>query len=546
MADNIESSTLPFESEINDLPEEDNAKEYADTALVSLVSLVTSFKSILLRRNKTILGRNSAKCSEGGVLQGTTISSTHCEITSRSLVDASAVIWIKDISSNGVWVNAKRIAKDEPTKIFSTDIISFAPGPVDDNGDSPAFLLVDKRKKAEDSNQVKEHAKRPIDATENNKDDEDKVDEEPGKKKTKLDEDAAFEKEFNCGICHEIMHKAHVLQPCLHAFCKGSTECPTCRQVVTRTKRDFKLNNLIEAFLESRPHMKRDDLGEDDGADSDSSDVVHTRRNLGLGRHGGGDTDGEDEHEDDESEDDDDDGQNMPLPLNFHRHPDACPCCDPSNTLGYVCPAGVRLQSLGPNPSVWQYTRRRVRQPGHLQCQDCRNHLPDIPHGQPERVMDLFKCKMCGIPSCGCQTRSVEDRIAQNAILDGILNYAETSIINDYLTAKALTTGSVWQEIKDGMDNGDYSYLRMPGQPALQGQGVTSSHKLCRRCETKFHANGPLYQWRKAIDPAQLPANVTARQDCWWGRECRTQFNVANPSHAERLNHICERRRGNS
>ena len=48
--------------------------------------------------------------------------------------DAEASIWIKDVSSNGVWVNEKRIPKDETTKIFNRDIISFGAGPVNNNG----------------------------------------------------------------------------------------------------------------------------------------------------------------------------------------------------------------------------------------------------------------------------------------------------------------------------------------------------------------------------------------------------------------------------
>lgn len=42
--------------------------------------------------------------------------------------DADAAIWVTDLSSNGVWVNEKRIPKNEATKIYNRDIISFTPG----------------------------------------------------------------------------------------------------------------------------------------------------------------------------------------------------------------------------------------------------------------------------------------------------------------------------------------------------------------------------------------------------------------------------------
>ncbi|KAF9165833.1 hypothetical protein DFQ26_009278 [Actinomortierella ambigua] len=82
-----------------------------------------------------------------------------------------------------------------------------------------------------------------------------------------------------------------------------------------------------------------------------------------------------------------------------------------------------------------------------------------------------------------------------------------------------------------------------PPQPTTgqrRGITVTSSDLLCFQCETDFFRHGPIYQWRKNIDPAQLPPRVITRSNCWYGRGCRTQHNPLNPGHAERLNHICE------
>lgn len=93
-------------------------------------------------------------------------------------------------------------------------------------------MLMDKRGQGS-----KEPTKRPLEVVEARHDtplSEDK----PEEKKQKLDqgktnspadgasnkekekEDTAFERELECGICHEIMHRALVLQPCLHSFCR--------------------------------------------------------------------------------------------------------------------------------------------------------------------------------------------------------------------------------------------------------------------------------------------------------------------------------------
>ena len=60
--------------------------------------------------------------------------------------------------------------------------------------------------------------------------------------------------------------------------------------------------------------------------------------------------------------------------------------------------------------------------------------------------------------------------------------------------------------------------------------------RICHACWEAVFAT-LCYQYRAAIPAAELPAAVTARQDCWYGRECRTQH--TKPAHAERLNHIC-------
>ncbi|KAG0003703.1 hypothetical protein BGZ65_001439 [Modicella reniformis] len=313
MSSDSEPLTLPLEDEITDLSEDDRATGESTTTSVNLVSLVPSYKDISLTKSKTVIGRNSIERTEGDKEHGSSIniSRSHCEISSRSMEDADAAIWINDMSSNGVWVNGKKIAKNEPIKIFNKDIISFVSGPTNSTSDAPAFLLRDERGKIGYKKPKQESEKRP---NEQLGDDPSTKELEPDVKKPKVDEESVFEKEFNCGICHDIMHKALVLQPCLHSFCKeccktwlqNSAECPACRRPVIRTKRDFRLNNLISVFLENRPHLKRDDI-EDGDAASDTSDIIEARSRNNVGEE---DYSDEDEYDDD----DDDDGQLLPLP----------------------------------------------------------------------------------------------------------------------------------------------------------------------------------------------------------------------------------------
>ncbi|KAG0051249.1 hypothetical protein BGZ83_003956 [Gryganskiella cystojenkinii] len=628
------SATLTLEEDHEDLPEDDNQVKQTkddDAPLVNLVSLNPAYRDIELKGRRTTLGRNP---------------------------DADAVIWIKDVSSNGVWINQKKIARDEPTKIHHRDIITFTYGPVHSKPNAPAFMLMDKRSKSEFKEQQQLHAKRVSDKLEaedssssgcarpeakrpklNENDSGDKTQKETAAEKAK--EDSAFEKEFECSICHEIMYKPLVLQPCMHSFCReccklclrNSPMCPTCRQPVTKTKRDFKLNNLIELFLKTRPQLARDDL-EDGGAESDSSNVIRAGNNYDEDEHED-DGDEDDDNEDEDNDDDHDNGGNhfvhnlLGYAFGAGAH-QICPCCDPNNVLGYTCPDAVRLRPLGPHANHMEYQNRLRIQPGHSQCRNCNSHLPIVDLNAPgrEAIADKFRCKMCHVPSCGCMTRSVDDNIAAPFMpISGYFNPSEDRIIQGYMLTEGISAQSVWQAVRDGMNDGTFHYLGaatvptpapvalavaatpdastsnapQPGAststdnsggsnntdiqaaagtsasgavagaagpaaaistPATngvnnatpttaaataaatlntRGANVTSSDKLCRECARDFFSNGPLYQWRKNLDPNLLPPRVVARSDCWYGRECRTQFNRGNPAHAERLNHICEK-----
>ena len=134
-----------------------------------------------------------------------------------------------------------------------------------------------------------------------------------------------------------------------------------------------------------------------------------------------------------------------------------------------------------------------------------------------------------------------------------------------------MTVQAFWQEIKAGMDNGTFYYLgtgdvpnpppaaataaaaapapaaandaadaidanaadpappapvpvagaAAPAQdtPAMRAQRVKTSDRLCHPCARDFFGNGPIYQWRKALNDAVLPARAVGRSNCWYGRQ---------------------------
>ena len=140
--------------------------------------------------------------------------------------------------------------------------------------------------------------------------------------------------------------------------------------------------------------MARDDL-EDEGAESDTSNVIVRARNPNNGY--GGDEDDDDEYDDED--DDEDDADQPPFVLGVNGIGGmwmTCPCCDPNNLNGYRCPDGVRLQVLPPNANYQEHIARRQIQPGHTQCRDCMKHLPVVELPDPvarDAAADRFRCK---------------------------------------------------------------------------------------------------------------------------------------------------------
>ena len=107
--------------------------------------------------------------------------------------------------------------------------------------------------------------------------------------------------------------------------------------------------------------------------------------------------------------------------------------------------------------------------------------------------------------------------------LNGILgNTYESNILKEYLNSKELSIGRFVQACCAKMESGEYSC----SEPRLSSTSTITCHS-CALVSLKELA----YLYRKDIPNSHLPDDVTRRIDCYWGKECRTQFNKT--SHAK-------------
>lgn len=108
--------------------------------------------------------------------------------------------------------------------------------------------------------------------------------------------------------------------------------------------------------------------------------------------------------------------------------------------------------------------------------------------------------------------------------LNGILGNAyESNILKSYLESKNLSIRDfvlavcTWMGTGTNAATSSGSHLLTPDTYVCHVCALVALKKLA-------------YDYRKDIPKEEFPESVTRREDCYWGKECRTQFK--NPHHA--------------
>ncbi|XP_078083302.1 E3 ubiquitin-protein ligase CHFR [Mustelus asterias] len=356
-----------------------------------------------------------------------------------------------------------------------------------------------------------------------------------------------MEETLTCIICQDLLHDCVSLQPCMHSFCAAcysgwmerSSLCPTCRCPVERISKNHMVNNLVEAYLLQHPEKCRsgDELQSMDARNKITHDMLQPKIKRSF-------SDEEVSSEDFlELSDVDSESSDFSQPHIVCRQ---CPGYRSENNQSIFLP-GIRT-SDAPSTStsipvaVQDYTCP-ARGP-HMICTCCFQPMPDRraereqnPTITPQQCTICLRtfCHMywgCSRVGCsGCLARFCDVNFGEKC-LDGILNNNsyESDILKNYLASRGLTWKEMLQESLLALQRGKF---------ALADYHVTTNVVLCYCCG--LHSFRELaYQYRQNIPAAELPESVTARPNCYWGRNCRTQVKA---HHAMKFNHICEQTR---
>uniref|UniRef100_A0AAR2LTX4 E3 ubiquitin-protein ligase CHFR n=1 Tax=Pygocentrus nattereri TaxID=42514 RepID=A0AAR2LTX4_PYGNA len=346
-----------------------------------------------------------------------------------------------------------------------------------------------------------------------------------------------MEESLTCIICQDLLHDCVSLQPCMHTFCAAcysgwmerSSLCPTCRCPVERIRKNHILNNLVEAYLQQHPEKCRseEDLRSMDARNKITQDMLQPKVERSFS-----DEEGSSDYLF-ELSDNDSDTSDMSQPYMTCRQ---CPGYRKDfSPAPWICSSSqeegaVKAPGDGPSTSTDTCTGpqefRCPPQGGHLICTCCLQPMPDRrsehvgPQGSPQH------CMVCQRPFChlywGCQRIGCQGCLARFSdlnltakCLDGVLNNNnyESEILQNYLTSRGKTWREMLQEALQAIQQGLYH---------LTDYRINASSLLCYCCGLRFFKE-LAYKYRENIPASDLPAAVTSRPDCYWGRNCRTQ-----------------------
>ncbi|XP_029572541.1 E3 ubiquitin-protein ligase CHFR isoform X3 [Salmo trutta] len=364
-----------------------------------------------------------------------------------------------------------------------------------------------------------------------------------------------MEESLTCIICQDLLHDCVSLQPCMHTFCAAcysgwmerSSLCPTCRCPVERIRKNHILNNLVEAYLIQNPEKCRseEDLKSMDSHNKITRDMLQPKIERSFS-----DEEGSSDYLF-ELSDNDSDTSDISQPFVMCRQ---CPGYrkEVSQVLWAIGPAPPTPEDragkpLGERPSTSSRSDLPTTAPreymcppqgSHVICTCCLQPMPDR-----RAELSAQQCVACQRPFChmywGCQRIGCQGCLARfnelnltDKCLDGVLNSNnyESEILQNYLAARGMSWRDMLQEGLRGLQQGTFY---------LSDYRINSNAIMCFCCGLRAFKE-LAYKYRQNIPGSELPAAVTSRPDCYWGRNCRTQVKA---HHATKFNHICEQTR---
>ncbi|KAG5510518.1 hypothetical protein JKF63_06815 [Porcisia hertigi] len=446
-----------------------------------------------------IVGRGKAISEEYRINVSEKLSSQHCEL----IVDpVTLCVELRDMSTNGTFLNGVRLAKGESVALQNGDRVELTrPADSGADGQAPGNSVAD----ITANGRVVYIFQRLKQET------------------TK----ARITAELTCALCKSMFHRPCTVLPCTHVFCAGCISgwiargepntCPECGENITDVRPTHRLQNCVENFLLSHPESRRP---VEELAQLNAVDEIPVS-GMKLAKRSRSESDGEGNSQSSSDSDRTPAVRHASLvfgPAVPLAGPQCAECDAPSTIDGFQCPVG------GP----------------HLRCAACRICFAERPLcGRPQRchVCDLAFCHLYRPGGCTCsevvsfKPFKEQDPLAVLPPQTFSGNTIEQRILSNYLASHNIPLKDVWSAALAKFEAGEW----IPNMVLINGP-MRADSPVCQGCAATVFAE-LLFEYRRQLPYDELPVSVTKRSNCWYGKECRTQFHTQQ--HAQIFNHVC-------
>jgi len=209
------------------------------------------------------------------VIKDSRVSLKHFTVRVHAAPGGRVSLDVLDQSSNGTWVDGRRIERGCRVPLAISGRISPLPAAVVGSAREVSYVLLHDTKGAHCKASLSRGSNLPLASP------------LPVLKMSQASVPCDLEEDLRCGICTDVLHRCLTLVPCGHNFCaaclakwrRRSSLCPGCRASVRQAVQNADVDRVVEAFLHAHPESARTpaELATLDSAACDPESAAHLR-----------------------------------------------------------------------------------------------------------------------------------------------------------------------------------------------------------------------------------------------------------------------------
>mmetsp|Transcript_823 Transcript_823/g.1579 ORF Transcript_823/g.1579 Transcript_823/m.1579 type:complete len:457 (-) Transcript_823:53-1423(-) len=224
---------------------------------MAVLSELPSSVSSQARTVRVSCGRDASNTI---VLADSRVSSIHFSLRVKAARGGLVALELQDQSSNGTWVNGRRIGKGRRVQLNVGDKVIVLPSSQVGHEAEAGYLLLHDVRGARCAGAQLLGASGRFDETA-------ALTLKPGEFCEAPLLSRVLEPELQCHICVEALYNCLTVVPCGHNFCgpcllrwrRSSSQCPECRTQIQQAVRNYAVDKVVESFRQAHPEASRTD-----------------------------------------------------------------------------------------------------------------------------------------------------------------------------------------------------------------------------------------------------------------------------------------------